>query len=287
MSDFMERPHLINIFAYSVNLKANTLEKTNNKPLILVTNDDGFNSEGIRTLIKMALKFGDVVAIAPDEGRSGMSHAITIKYPLRINRVKHQEAYGFYSCNGTPVDCVKLGLNHLLDRKPDLLLSGINHGSNSSISIVYSGTMAAVTEGGLHGIPSIGFSITDYSAKPDFAASVYYGEMIINNTLTNGLPVNTCLNVNIPKAGLDQIKGINICRQAKGLWIEEFEKRTDPSRREYFWLTGYFKNYEPDAEDTDEWALRNGYVSVVPVLTDFSDHSAIDKLKSEYAEART
>ncbi len=258
----------------------------NNQPLILVTNDDGIHAPGLKVLIEIAEKFGKVVVIAPDEGRSGMSHAITIKYPLRLNRIRETENLIIYSCSGNPADCVKLGVNQVLDRKPDLLLSGINHGSNSSISVVYSGTMAAAVEGGLHGIPSIGLSISDYSSRPDFSACISYGEQIIRNTLEEGLPLGICLNVNFPKLPPEEIRGINICRQAKGLWIEEFDKRTDPHHREYFWLTGYFDNYEPDARDTDEWALKNNYISVVPVRVDFSDLGAMDKLKSVYAKAR-
>lgn len=261
------------------------MKKNNNKPLILVTNDDGIHAPGIKTLIELARTLGEVIAIAPDEGRSGMSHAITIKYPLRINKIREEDDFVFYSCSGTPADCVKLAVNQILDRKPDLLLSGINHGSNSSISVVYSGTMAAAIEGGLHGIPSIGLSITDYSSKPDFSGCILYGEKIIKNTLVNGLPGGVCLNVNFPRLHAEEINGIRVSRQTRGLWIEEFDKRTDPHRREYFWLTGYFENYEPDAEDTDEWALKNNFVSVVPVRIDFSDHNAIDKLRTEYAKA--
>jgi len=261
------------------------LKPDNNRPLILVTNDDGVNAPGLKTLIEMAVKIGDVIAIAPDEGRSGMSHAITIKYPLRIKKIKEDEGLELWSCSGTPADCVKLAVNQLLDRKPALLLSGINHGSNSSISVVYSGTMAAAIEGGLHGIPSIGLSVTDFSSKPDFSSCVLYGEKIIKKTLTDGLPPGICLNVNFPSVPAGNIGGIRICRQARGLWIEEFDQRTDPHRRDYYWLTGYFENYEPDAEDTDEWALRNNFVSVVPVRTDYSDREAMAKLTTAYAEA--
>lgn len=262
------------------------MEKTNDRPLILVTNDDGIHAPGLNTLSEMARPFGDVVAIAPDKGHSGMSHAITIKYPLRVNKIREEEGFVFYSCSGTPVDCVKLAVNQILDRKPDILLSGINHGSNSSISVVYSGTMAAAIEGGLHGIPSVGLSITDYSSSPDFSACILYGKQIIKNTLLNGLPDGACLNVNFPKLPSDEIRGVKVCRQARGLWIEEFDKRTDPHHREYFWLTGYFENYEPDAEETDEWALKNGYISVVPVRIDFTDLDAMNKLIPSYAKAR-
>jgi 5'-nucleotidase len=273
------------VYLHNVNSKKGKLKK-NRRPLILVTNDDGVNAPGIKTLIDMARKFGKVVAVAPDEGRSGMSHAITIKYPLRINKIREEKDFAFYSCTGTPADCVKLAVNQILERKPDILLSGINHGSNSSISVVYSGTMAAAIEGGLHGIPSIGISITDFSSNPDFAACALYGNKIIENTLINGMPEGVCLNVNVPKLPVEDVRGIRICRQTRGLWIEEFDKRIDPRRREYFWLTGYFDNYEPDAEDTDEWALKNRYVSVVPVKVDFSDLEAMKKLRSEYAKAK-
>jgi 5'-nucleotidase len=261
------------------------LKEDNNKPLILVTNDDGIHAPGLKVLTELAQKLGEVIVVAPDEGRSGMSHAITIKYPLRLNKVREEDGIVMYSCSGYPADCVKLAVNQILGRKPDLLVSGINHGSNSSISVVYSGTMAAAIEGGLHGIPSIGMSITDFSSRPDFAACIHFGEKIIRNTLLEGLPQGVCLNVNFPKSPVDKIMGIKICRQARGLWIEEFDKRKDPHRREYFWLTGYFDNYEPDDEDTDEWALKNNYVSVVPVRVDFSDLKALDKLKTLYAEA--
>ncbi len=263
------------------------MKPENNRPLILVTNDDGIHAPGLKTLIDMARKLGDVIAIAPDEGRSGMSHAITIKYPLRIKRLREEEGLEFWSCSGTPADCVKIAVNQLLEKKPDLLLSGINHGSNSSISVVYSGTMAAAVEGGLHAIPSVGLSITDYSSRPDFSGCILYGEEIIRKTLVDGLPAGVCLNVNFPRIPADKIRGIKICRQARGLWIEEFDKRTDPHKRDYFWLTGYFENYEPDDEDTDEWALKNDYVSVVPVRIDFSDRDAMLKLRSAYAKAGT
>lgn len=261
------------------------MKKDNNKPLILVTNDDGINAPGLKALTELAKNLGDVISVAPDEGRSGMSHAITIKYPLRVNKIREEDGYVSYSCSGTPADCVKIAINQIMDRKPDILLSGINHGSNSSISVVYSGTMAAAIEGGLHGVPSIGLSVTDYSSRPDFSTSLLYGEKIIKNTLLKGLPGGVCLNVNFPRLSPGEINGIRICRQARGLWIEEFDKRTDPHRRDYYWLTGYFENYEPEAEDTDEWALKNQYVSVVPVRTDFSDLNAMDQLRSLYAKA--
>ena len=252
------------------------------RPLILVTNDDGIHAPGIKNLIEIAKPLGQVVVVAPDEGRSGQSHAITIKYPLRVHKIKEDTNFTFYSCNGTPVDCVKLAIDQLLDRYPDIILSGINHGSNSSISVVYSGTMAAAMEGGLHGIPSIGFSLLDYSIHADFSHLAGYIEEIVKNVMLNGLPKNVCLNVNFPLNTDEEIKGIKICRQAHGIWKGEFEKRTDPHTRDYFWLTGYFKNFEMEATDTDEWALQNNYISIVPVRVDLTSHSSIQQLKAFY-----
>ncbi len=258
--------------------------KDNNRPLILLTNDDGTNVPGIKALIELARPLGNVIAIAPDEGRSGMSHAITIKYPLLITRLREEEGFVFYSCSGTPGDCVKLALDKLADRQPDLILSGINHGSNTSISVVYSGTMAAAIEGGIHGIPSIGLSVVDHSPHAELSSAVVFGKKIIANTLQNGLPDGVCLNVNFPPVDSARIKGVKVCRQTRGLWKEEFDHRVDPLKRDYYWLTGYFDNHEPDAEDTDEWAIKNEYVSVVPVKVDFSAHHVMDKLASVYEE---
>ncbi|OFX26278.1 MAG: 5'/3'-nucleotidase SurE [Bacteroidetes bacterium GWA2_31_9] len=254
--------------------------KTNNKPLILVTNDDGFDAKGIESLIEVSREFGEIVVIAPDVSRSGMSHAITIKEPLRITNISENDNLTIYSTNGTPVDCVKLAINQILPKLPDLILSGINHGSNASISVIYSGTMGAVMEGCIYGIPSIGFSILDYSKNADFTASKIYARHIIRNVLKNGINKGTCLNVNIPKGLPHELKGIKVCRQTKGMWKEEFDKRTDPHKCDYFWLTGYFENLEPENDDTDEWALANKYVSIVPTIIDFTDYVAVKSLKN-------
>ena len=251
----------------------------NKKPLILITNDDGINAKGISALIEIAKPFGDVIVVAPMESQSGMSNAITVKLPLHLKQLSTSNGITRLVTNGTPVDCVKLALSQVLDRKPDLLLSGINHGSNSSISVVYSGTMGATIEGSLNGIPSIGFSLTDFSPEADFSIVEKYAPKIIENVLNNGLPEYTCLNVNFPAIEISKIKGIKVCRQTKGRWQEEFDKRTDPHKREYYWLTGSFKNYEPEADDTDEWALKNNYVSIVPVNIDLTSYSTIQKLK--------
>ncbi|MBL7110446.1 MAG: 5'/3'-nucleotidase SurE [Bacteroidales bacterium] len=247
--------------------------------LILITNDDGFQAKGLKALIELVKPLGEVVVIAPTESRSGMSHAITVKDPIRVKKIIEEPNYTMQCCSGTPVDCVKLAINTLLDRKPDLILSGINHGSNSSASILYSGTMAAALEGCLNGIPSIGFSLLDYSPDAEFKGTAKYISEIIDKALNSGMPSGTCLNVNFPKENSQDIKGVMICRQTRGVWIEEFDKRTDPQEKTYYWLTGEFKNLEPSAVDTDEWALKNNYVSIVPVQTDFTSYQAIDHFK--------
>lgn len=251
----------------------------NERPLILMTNDDGYRSGGLQALIEAARPFGDLLIVASNEGQSGMSHAITVKVPLHIEKYAEEPGYAMYVCNGTPVDCVKIALNKLVNRHPDLLLTGINHGANSSVSVLYSGTMAAAIEGCMYHIPAIGFSLLDHSPKADFTPYVGHVKTIIEKVLKNGLRKGTCLNVNIPKVPADDIKGFRVCRQARGYWIEEFERRTDPNHREYYWLTGDFFNEEPDARDTDEWALKQQYISLVPVQTDMTCYKSMDKLK--------
>jgi 5'-nucleotidase len=244
------------------------------RPVILVTNDDGITAPGIRALADAMSRLGDVVIVAPDSPQSAMGHAITIGKPLRLDKVQvHGEFLG-YQCSGTPVDCVKLAVNKVLHRKPDLCVSGINHGSNSSINVIYSGTMSAAMEGAIEGIPSIGFSLNNYSMEADFTASAHFARIIASNILQHGMPESSLLNVNLPSLPLSEIKGIRICRQALAKWEEEFDERVDPRNRPYYWLTGVFKNYDKGT-DTDEWALANGYVSVVPVLFDFTAHHAV------------
>jgi 5'-nucleotidase len=203
-----------------------------------------------------------------------MGHAITINQPLRLDKVEVRGEFLGYQCSGTPVDCVKIAIDKILHRKPDLCVSGINHGSNSSINVIYSGTMSAAMEGAIEGIPSIGFSLLDYAMDADFSTSKVVARQMALLVLQNGLPEGSLLNVNIPKLSLDELKGIKICRQAVAKWEEEFDERLDPNKRKYYWLTGKFKNYDK-GEDTDEWALANGYVSVVPVQYDFTAHHAI------------
>jgi 5'-nucleotidase len=252
----------------------------NSKPLILVSNDDGITAPGIRALVDVMKELGEVVVVAPDSPQSGMGHAITINHPLRLTKSDYfGEEVEAYQCSGTPADCVKLALDKVLPRRPDLLVSGINHGSNSSINVIYSGTMSAAVEGAIDGLQAIGFSLLDYSMEADFSASKEVVRKVAKNVLEKKLPVDTLLNVNIPRLSASELKGIKICRQAKAKWVEEFDQRDDPYNRKYFWLTGKFVS-EDHGEDTDEWALSNGYASVVPVQFDMTAHHAIGILNN-------
>ncbi len=247
------------------------------RPTILVTNDDGITAPGIRALVEAMQEIGDVVVVAPDSPQSAMGHAITISKPLRLYKTEiHGEVLG-YQCSGTPVDCVKLAVNQILHKAPDLCVSGINHGSNSSINIIYSGTMSAAMEGAIEGIPSIGFSLLNYSLDADFSAAKVVASSVVKQVLKNGLPKDTLLNVNIPNLPWEQMKGMKVCRQARAKWKEEFDERKDPTGRPYYWLTGKFINMDK-GEDTDEWALENGYVSIVPVQFDLTAHHAVSLL---------
>ncbi|TYA53144.1 5'/3'-nucleotidase SurE [Formosa maritima] len=250
------------------------------RPLILVTNDDGITAPGIRALIEVMLELGDVVVVAPDSPQSGMGHAITINSMLHLEQVFIDKGnQKEYSCSGTPADCVKLAVREILDRKPDLCVSGINHGSNSSINVIYSGTMSAALEAGIEGIPAIGFSLLDYNYNANFDASKKYVKNIAKNALENGIPENVVLNVNFPNLPENKIKGVKVCRQAKANWVEEFDKRKSPQGKDYYWLTGKFVNLD-NGEDTDEWALENGYISVVPVQFDLTAHHVISNLNT-------
>jgi 5'-nucleotidase len=250
------------------------------RPLILVTNDDGITAPGIRTLIAVMAEIGEVVVVAPDSPQSGMGHAITVNNTLYLNKVSAENAeVTEYNCSGTPVDCVKLAVHEILKCKPDLCVSGINHGSNSSINVIYSGTMSAAVEAGIEGIPAIGFSLGDFSWNADFEAVKPFVKKIALQVLEHSLPEGTVLNVNFPKLKKDEIKGIKICRQAKAMWMEKFDKRKTPYGKDYYWLTGEFVNQDR-GEDTDEFALANGYVSVVPVQFDMTAHHAIQHLNT-------
>jgi 5'-nucleotidase len=256
-------------------------KKTKRKPLILVTNDDGITAPGLRALAETMQQLGDVIVVAPDSPQSGMGHAITLNHPLRLDKVEIVKGLSGYQCSGTPVDCVKIAIDRIIHGKPDLCVSGINHGSNSSINVIYSGTMSAAVEGAIEGIPSVGFSFLDYSINANLAAPKHFAKIIASNVLEHGLQQGTLLNVNIPALPLSKnnsdknsIKGVKICRQANAKWEEEFDERVDPNHRKYYWLTGKFKNYDK-GEDTDVWALSRGYVSIVPVQFDLTAHHAI------------
>ena len=251
------------------------------KPLILITNDDGITAPGIRSLINVMNQIGDVVVVAPDSPQSAMGHAITINSTLHCSKIKLDNGpQKEYSCSGTPADCVKLAVNELLDRKPDICVSGINHGSNSSINVIYSGTMSAALEAGIEGIPAIGFSLLDYRWGANFNPLKPAIKSITKNALKNGIPQNVVLNVNMPKVDSpEEIKGVKICRQAKAHWIEKFDKRTNPMGKEYYWLTGEFIN-EDKGEDTDESALNKNFISIVPVQYDLTAHHVIQELNT-------
>lgn len=250
------------------------------KPLILITNDDGITAPGIRALIGVMKEIGDIIVVAPDKPQSATGHAITINNTLYLNEISDKDApFKEISCSGTPVDCVKLAVTEILNRKPDLCVSGINHGSNSSINVIYSGTMSAAVEAGIEGIPAIGFSLLDYDWKADFEQCQTFIRKIALEVLANGLPEGVVLNVNIPKLTQKDIKGIKICRQAKAVWQEKFDKRQTPQGRDYYWLTGEFVNLDK-GNDTDEWALENGYISVVPVHFDLTAHHALQQLNT-------
>ncbi|HLF51609.1 5'/3'-nucleotidase SurE [Flavobacterium sp.] len=250
------------------------------KPLILVTNDDGILAPGIRALISVMAEIGNVVVVAPDKPQSAMGHAITINDTLYINKISVENAaISEYSCSGTPVDCVKLAVNEILHKKPDLCVSGVNHGSNSSINVIYSGTMSAAVEAGIEGIPAIGFSLCDSDWNADFETIKSFIRIITLQVLENGLSEGVVLNVNFPKLKEKEIKGIKICRQAKAMWMEKFDKRKTPQGKDYYWLTGEFVNQDK-GEDTDEWALEHGYISVVPVQFDLTAHHTIQHLNT-------
>ncbi len=248
------------------------------RPLILVTNDDGITAPGIRTLISVMNELGDVIVVAPDSPQSGMGHAITLDSTIYCDAITIDEGPQLeYRCSGTPADCVKMAISEILNKKPDLCVSGVNHGSNSSINVIYSGTMSAAVEAGIEGIPAIGFSLLDYSWNAKFDHLKAAIKKIAENVLERGLPDGVVLNVNFPKVESKKFKGIKICRQARANWVEEFDKRVNPQGKEYYWLTGKFINLD-NGEDTDLWSLKNGYIAIVPVGFDMTAHHFLPAL---------
>ncbi|MFN8355934.1 MAG: 5'/3'-nucleotidase SurE [Spirosomataceae bacterium] len=254
-----------------------------NKPLILISNDDDITSKGIRTLVEVMSELGEVVVVAPDTPQSGKGHAITLGSPLRLKRSDiFGESIQAYECNGTPADCVKLGKHLILkNKKPDLVVSGINHGSNSSVSVLYSGTMSAAIEAAMEGLPSIGFSLCDYMPQADFSHIRTYVKEIAQKVMEKGLPAGVALNVNFPKISEESINGIKWSRQANAVYRERFEKRVDPYGRPYYWMDGDMDNHDALATDTDEWALANNYISIVPCKYDLTDYAALTKLSEQ------
>lgn len=256
-------------------------EKFMSKPLILVTNDDGITAPGIRKLISIVNEIGDVIVVAPNSPQSGKGHAITINSTLSFEELNLEGPQRDFSCSGTPVDCVKMALDKILPRKPDLVVSGINHGANSSINVIYSGTMSAAVEAGVEGLQAIGFSLSDLKWEADFDQAEDFIKDIILKTLENPMPKGVVLNVNIPKLNKEEIKGIKVCKQANAKWEESFDERTNPHGRKYYWLTGYFNNMD-ESEDADETALASGYISIVPVKFDLTAYEYINELNSVY-----
>lgn len=243
------------------------MKDKSSRPLILVSNDDGIEARGVHVLVDRLVKFGDVVVVCPDSPRSAQSMALTVNSPLRITRLADYNGARMFKTNGTPVDCVKLAMYTVLDRKPDLMVSGINHGSNASINVLYSGTMGAAFEGCAFGIPSIGFSLTDHSADADFGPCLPFVDAVVEGVLNNGLPEGVCLNVNIPDTEVPPVE-MRLTKSCKGNWSDEYKEYTDPFGSKFYWLTGKFINEEPDNTDTDEWCLNHGIVSAVPVTLD-------------------
>ena len=256
-------------------------DKHQKRPVILITNDDSIHAPGIRALVEAVKGLGQVVVVAPDKPQSGMGHAITIASPLRLTRVEvFGEDVESYHCSGTPVDCVKLAVDKVLHSKPDICLSGINHGANHSINIIYSGTMSAALEASIEGIPSVGFSLLDYSLEADFSGAKHYARLLVEHLLQTKMDKHLCLNVNFPAVPTELIQGVKVCRQAYAKYEEDFEERKDPTGKNYYWLTGEFVNFDKK-EDTDVWALANNYVSVVPVQFDLTNYTLKESLEKE------
>ena len=250
------------------------------RPLILITNDDGIHAKGIGELKELVRPLGDVWVVAPNGPRSAQSSAITVELPIWSKVVHEEEGLVEIACSGTPTDCVKLAIDQLLPRRPDLLLSGINHGSNASINVIYSGTMGAAMEGSLHGVPSIGLSLCSHKADADFSDALPFFLPIIEETLRAGLPDGVSLNVNAP---LGAIKGCRVAKQAHGRWANEFEKHDAPRPLDYYWLIGDFNSVDKDDSETDQWALDHGYISIVPIHTDMTHSESMKHLRNSFS----
>ncbi|MDD3107588.1 MAG: 5'/3'-nucleotidase SurE [Alistipes sp.] len=252
------------------------------RPLIFITNDDGYQAKGLRCLIDMMRPLGRILVVAPEVGQSGKSHAITMSQPIYMRLVEEDDDVTIYTCSGTPVDCVKVTFDYLLkdQRLPDLALSGINHGANSGVNVLYSGTMGAAMEESFYNIPTVGVSLLSHDEDADFSSIPSFVLPIIERVMRGEAGIPVCLNINVPDLPHGQIRGVKFCRQTRGFWREDFEKRQDPRGRDYYWLSGYFVNTEPDAVDTDEWALKNDYIAVVPVQVDQTNYTQLRQLQA-------
>lgn len=249
------------------------------RPLIFVTNDDGISAKGIRSLHEVMVEFGEVVLIAPDSPQSGMGHAITIHEPIRMKESDLYPGTEAYSCSGTPVDCVKLGVYEVMHRKPDLLVSGINHGANTATNVLYSGTMSAAVEGAMEGIASVGFSLDSFDSNADFSVAQDVARSVVGEVLKNGMPSGTCFNINVPAVNAATHKGVKVCRQAHAFWEDRFDKREDQFGNPYYWLTGNFTDVGM-REDTDLYWIKNGYSTLVPTKFDMTSYEAVDTIKN-------
>lgn len=273
------------------------------RPLFLITNDDGIFAKGLRTLVMAVRDLGDIVVMAPSRNASGSAHSFTASRPIRVESIDSAaflpgqeflasdkgarggaDSLDIYACDGTPVDCVKVCMQYFCPRIPTLVLSGINHGSNSSINILYSGTMAAVLEASMSGLPAIGFSLLDHSPNADFSSSIPFIHSIVKTALDKGLPHGLSLNVNIPVPQDGVIKGVRVCRQAEARWLDSYERRIDPKGMPYFWIAGRFECLDK-TDDTDQWALENGYISIVPTTFDFTAHNYISNIRTLFSSA--
>lgn len=241
---------------------------TTRRPLILISNDDSIAAPGLLRLVDCVTALGDVIVVAPEEPHSGMSSAFSVEKALRIREHDDYNRARIFTVNGTPVDCVKLAINAIVPRKPDMMISGINHGSNSGNSIIYSGTMGAVIEACMEGISSIGFSLLHHSLKADFSLSADFVSDIAAKVLNEGLPKWICLNVNIPAKVVPV--GVRVCRAARGHWADGYSRYLDPHGRPFYMVKGRFVNEDADATDTDEYWLARNYISVVPVSPDMT-----------------
>ncbi len=251
------------------------------RPLILISNDDGYDAKGLNDLIDMVRDMGDVLVVAPDGGRSGSSLSLTSREPVRIKPVSEEHDVKIYACTGTPCDCVKIAFEKLVSRTPDLILSGINHGDNAAINAHYSGTMAVAIEGAMKQVPSVGLSSCKSASDADFSAMRPYIQRIAQNVLDNGLPDDVCLNVNFPAA--EAFRGVRVCRMGKGEWVNEWEEREDPHHTPYYWLTGSFLGFDEDDESTDLWAVRNGYVAITPIQLDLTAYAVMPQLAEAFS----